>query len=73
MRGLVLDQWLGLFVAAGHAARDAVARLNAEVSKALAEPAVRERYAQLRRWSRWAARRRSSRASTARTSTSTGA
>jgi len=42
--GLVLEQWLGLFVATGSPA-DAVVRLNAEVGRALAEPAVRERYA----------------------------
>jgi tripartite-type tricarboxylate transporter receptor subunit TctC len=46
MRGLVLDQWLGLFVAAG-SPKEVPARLAAEVSKALAEPSVRERYAQL--------------------------
>ena len=46
MRGLVLEQWLALFVAAATAA-DVKARLAAEVSKALADPAVRERYAQL--------------------------
>jgi tripartite-type tricarboxylate transporter receptor subunit TctC len=46
MRGLVLEQWLALFVAAGTAA-DVKARLAAEVTKALAEPAVRERYAQM--------------------------
>jgi tripartite-type tricarboxylate transporter receptor subunit TctC len=46
MRGLVLEQWLALFVAAGTAA-EVKARLAAEVSKALAEPAVRERYAQM--------------------------
>lgn len=46
MRGLVLDQWLGLFVAAG-SPKELPPRLAAEVSKALAEPAVRERYAQL--------------------------
>lgn len=46
MRGLVLEQWLALFVAAGTAA-DIKARLAAEVTKALAEPAVRERYAQM--------------------------
>lgn len=43
--GLVLEQWLGLFVGAGTPA-DAVARLNAEVNKALTESSVRERYAQ---------------------------
>lgn len=46
MRGLVLEQWLALFVAAGTAA-EVKTRLAAEVSKALAEPAVRERYAQM--------------------------
>jgi tripartite-type tricarboxylate transporter receptor subunit TctC len=46
MRGLVLDQWLGLFVAAG-SPKEVPARLAAEVTKALAEPSVRERYAQL--------------------------
>lgn len=46
MEGLVLEQWLGLFVAAGTAPR-ITARIAAEVSKALAEPAVRERYAKL--------------------------
>lgn len=46
MRGLVLEQWLGLFVAAG-TPRNITERLAAEVSRALAEPAVRERYAQL--------------------------
>lgn len=45
LRGLVLEQWLGLFVAAGSPPA-AVARLNAEIGKALAEPAVRERFAQ---------------------------
>jgi len=44
-RGLVLEQWLGLFLAAG-APPAAVARLNAEVGRALAESAVRERFAQ---------------------------
>jgi tripartite-type tricarboxylate transporter receptor subunit TctC len=46
MRGLVLEQWLALFVAAATPA-EVKARLAAEVSKALAEPAVRERYAQM--------------------------
>jgi tripartite-type tricarboxylate transporter receptor subunit TctC len=46
MRGLVLEQWLGLFVAAG-SPKEMTVRLAAEVSRALAEPAVRERYAQL--------------------------
>ena len=45
IKGLVLDQWLGVFVPAG-TPPEIVARLNAEVGKALAEPAIRERYAQ---------------------------
>ena len=45
-RGLVLEQWLGLFLATG-APPAAVARLNAEIGKALAEPAVLERFAQV--------------------------
>jgi tripartite-type tricarboxylate transporter receptor subunit TctC len=43
-RGLVLEQWLGLFLAAGSPPA-AVTRLNAEIGKALTEPAVRERFA----------------------------
>jgi tripartite-type tricarboxylate transporter receptor subunit TctC len=39
IKGLVLDQWLGLFVPAGTPAA-IVARLNAEVGKALQNPAV---------------------------------
>ena len=42
---LVIEQWLGVFVPAGTPA-EIVARLNAEIGKALAEPAIRERYAQ---------------------------
>jgi tripartite-type tricarboxylate transporter receptor subunit TctC len=45
VKGLVIEQWLGIFGPAG-TGPDIVARLNAEVAKALAEPAVRERYAQ---------------------------
>lgn len=45
-RGLVLEQWLGLFLAAGSPPA-AVARLNSEIGKALAEPSVRERFAQV--------------------------
>lgn len=44
-KGLVLDQWLGVFVPAGTPA-DVVSRLNAEIEKALAEPMVRARFAQ---------------------------
>jgi tripartite-type tricarboxylate transporter receptor subunit TctC len=43
IRGLVLDQWLGLFLPAG-APDEVVRRLNAEVDKVLTLPAVRERY-----------------------------
>lgn len=43
-KGLVIDQWLALFAPAA-TPRDAVIRLNAEFGKALATPAVRERYA----------------------------
>lgn len=46
MRGLVLEQWLALFVAAG-TPQPVIQRLAAEVTKVLAEPAVRERYAQV--------------------------
>src|SRR4051794_17143606 len=40
IQGLVLDQWLGAFVPAGTPASIA-ARLNAELNKALADPAIR--------------------------------
>ncbi len=42
---LVLDQWLGMLVPAGTPG-EIIAKLNAEVGRALAEPAVRERLAQ---------------------------
>jgi tripartite-type tricarboxylate transporter receptor subunit TctC len=45
IKGLVLDQWLGVFVPAG-TPREAVVRLNAEVGKALADRALAQRYAQ---------------------------
>jgi len=45
IKGLVLDQWLGVFVPAG-TSREVVARLNAEIVKALADPAIMQRYAQ---------------------------
>lgn len=45
IKGLVLDQWLGVFVPAG-TPREAVVRLNAEIGKALADPALAQRYAQ---------------------------
>jgi tripartite-type tricarboxylate transporter receptor subunit TctC len=43
-KGLVLEQWLGLFLATG-SPPEAVARLNAEIGRALGEPAIRERFA----------------------------
>ena len=43
-QGLVIEQWLGVFVPAGTPA-EIVARLNAEIGKALAEAAIRERFA----------------------------
>jgi tripartite-type tricarboxylate transporter receptor subunit TctC len=43
--GLVIDQWLGLFAPAG-TPREAIARMNAEVGKALADAAIKERFAQ---------------------------
>jgi tripartite-type tricarboxylate transporter receptor subunit TctC len=43
--GLVLDQWLGVLVPA-RTPPEIVARLNMEIGKALADPAVRERFAQ---------------------------
>jgi tripartite-type tricarboxylate transporter receptor subunit TctC len=45
LKGIVLDQWLGLLVPAG-TPPEAVRRLNAEVDKALALPVMRERFAQ---------------------------
>jgi tripartite-type tricarboxylate transporter receptor subunit TctC len=42
---LTLDQWLGAFVPAGTPPA-IVARLNAEINKALAEPAIRESFLQ---------------------------
>ena len=40
IKGLVLDQWLGVFVPAGTPAA-IIARLNAEIGKALADPAIK--------------------------------
>ena len=45
IKGLVLDQWLGVFVPAGTPPAVA-ARLNAEINKALAEPAIRDSFLQ---------------------------
>lgn len=44
IKGLHIEQWVGLFVPAGTPAA-VIERLNAEVGKALAEPAIRESYA----------------------------
>jgi tripartite-type tricarboxylate transporter receptor subunit TctC len=41
--GLVINQWMGVFVPAGTPAA-IVARLNDEIGKALADPAVRQRF-----------------------------
>ena len=40
MKGLVFDQWLGVFVPAG-TPQPIVARLNAEIGKALSDPAIK--------------------------------
>jgi tripartite-type tricarboxylate transporter receptor subunit TctC len=45
IKGLVLDQWLGVFVPAGTPPAVA-ARLNAEINTALAEPAIRDSFMQ---------------------------
>lgn len=45
VRGLVLDQWLGVMVPAGTPPA-IVARLNAEMNKALADPSVRDSFLQ---------------------------
>jgi tripartite-type tricarboxylate transporter receptor subunit TctC len=45
IKGLVLDQWLGVFVPAGTPPAVA-ARLNSEINKALAEAAIRESFLQ---------------------------
>jgi tripartite-type tricarboxylate transporter receptor subunit TctC len=43
IKGLVLDQWLGVFVPAG-TPTDITTRLNREINKALADPAARENF-----------------------------
>jgi len=43
IKGLVLDQWLGVFVPAGTPPA-IVARLNAEMNKALADPGIRDSF-----------------------------
>jgi tripartite-type tricarboxylate transporter receptor subunit TctC len=45
LKDLVLEQWLGIFFIAG-TPPEAVARINTEVNRGLADAAVRERYAQ---------------------------
>jgi tripartite-type tricarboxylate transporter receptor subunit TctC len=45
VKGLALDQWLGALVPAG-TPPSIVARLNAEMNKALAEPAIRDSFLQ---------------------------
>ncbi len=44
-KGLVIEQWQGVFVPA-KTPKEIVVRLNAEIVKTLADPKVRERYAQ---------------------------
>jgi tripartite-type tricarboxylate transporter receptor subunit TctC len=45
IQGLVLDQWLGVFVPAG-TPTTIIGRLNAEIGNALADPAIRESFLQ---------------------------
>jgi tripartite-type tricarboxylate transporter receptor subunit TctC len=45
IKGLVLEQWIGVFVPAG-TPNQIVARLNAEIVKALSDPKIRERFAE---------------------------
>lgn len=45
IKGLMLEQWFGVFVAAG-TPKAIVARLNAEIVQVLADPPIRARYAQ---------------------------
>jgi tripartite-type tricarboxylate transporter receptor subunit TctC len=45
VKGLVLDQWIGAFVPAGTPAA-IITSLNAEINKALADPAVRDNFLQ---------------------------
>jgi tripartite-type tricarboxylate transporter receptor subunit TctC len=45
VKGLVLDQWLGVFVPAGTPAA-IITRLNTEMNRALADPAIRESFLQ---------------------------
>lgn len=43
IKGLVLDQWLGVFAPAG-TPPDIASRLNSEINKAIADPAVRKNF-----------------------------
>ena len=43
MKGLVLDQWLGVFAPAG-TSTEVTNRLNSEINKAIADPAVRKNF-----------------------------
>lgn len=45
IKGLVLEQWFGVFVPAS-TAKEIIVRLNAEIVQALADPKIRARYAQ---------------------------
>src|SRR3979490_746584 len=45
IKGLVLEQWIGVFAPAG-TPKKIVARLNAEIVKALSDPKIRERFAE---------------------------
>lgn len=45
IKGLILEQWYGVFVPAG-TSKEIVGRLNAGTIQALADPKIRERYAQ---------------------------
>ena len=67
----MLDQWLGVFAPAGTPA-DIIERLNGEIGKALADPAVRKNLLRTRRRSRSAERPSNSHASFARTTPSSG-
>ena len=69
IKGLLLDQWLGVFVPAGTPA-PIVARLNAEIGQILADPAVQARF-WIRRRSRSAAPPINLRSSCAKTTPST--
>src|SRR5213079_2960283 len=48
MKEIVLDQWLGVFVPTG-TPQAIVTRLNTEINKALAVPAIRESFCKLHR------------------------